>query len=448
MLMSTALATTAQAEDGLPTVPLSLAAATEMAIKARPELSLEIEKTKLAFSRVQQARGNFLPTLDFLASSSYIKSYDKFTGLDISARIEGQDISVTLDKNVPAYQLDDELSLGLNLYAGGRDRALLDEAVNNLQAARYQEVATIRKLRLEVTQAYWELKKAYLRYAMAKRALDIVRMETEVAATDHRVNRRSDVEYDAVVLTGLEKKVALQTMDRDCLRAFRHYLHVVGMENNDFPPTSEQIPLLIDEPGGETNSAVGMADHPDILRIGSEVQAVSQQVEAVKAENLPKLDFFARYSLIGRDSNSLWDAWGDSQSDTSIIGLKISINLFNGFRTEERINQAEAAVRMKRLQLVQKKRDLLEEENVRKAALEATEDQLSLAIARKILEETREKAAESQLQSGRISQLEYRQQVVNVENATNQVLIAKIDVTLDRNALELLVLSGMPWRWE
>ena len=432
---------TAAAEDSLPNVPLSLIAATEMAIKARPALSLESERAKLALSRVKQARGNFLPTLDFLASNSYVKSYDDFTGIDISARFTDQDISVTIDKNVPSYQLNDELSLAFNLYAGGRDRALLGEAVDNLQAARHQEGAMERKVRLEVARAYWGLKKAHIRYAMAKRELEVVRMEMLVAATEQRVDRRSEVEYDAVVLKGREKEVALKTIDRDCLRAFDHYLHVVGMEEKDFPPTSEQIPLLIDEPGGETNSAGGMADHPDILRLGSEVQAASQRVEAAKAENLPKLDFFARHSLIGRDSNSLWDAWGDSQSDTSTIGLKMSMNLFNGFRTEERINQAEAEVRMKRLQLVQKKRDLLEEENVRIAALEAAKDQLSLAIARKMLEETREKAAESQLQSGRISQLEYRQKVVNVENATNQVLIAKIDVILDCNALELLVLS-------
>jgi len=67
VLVSTGRATAAA--DGLPAVPLSLIEATDMAIKARPDLFLEIEKTKLAVSRVKQARGNFLPTLDFLATN-------------------------------------------------------------------------------------------------------------------------------------------------------------------------------------------------------------------------------------------------------------------------------------------------------------------------------------------------------------------------------------------
>ncbi len=440
VLVSTGRATAAP-EDGLPAVPLSLTAATELAIKARPELSLEIEKAKLALSKVQQARGNFLPTLDFLASNSYVKSYDNFTGIDISARIAGQDISVTIDKNVPSYQLNDELSLGLNLYAGGRDRALLGEAEDNLEAAHHQEGATLRKVRLEVARAYWELKKAHLRYSMAKRELELVRMEMEIAATEQRVDRSSEVEYAAVVLKGREKEVAVKIMDRDCLRAFDHYLHVVGMEDKGLLPSVEQIPRLTDDPDSETNSAGGIADHPDILRLGTELQAASERKEAAKAENLPKLDLFARQSLIGRDSNSLWDAWGDTQADNSMIGLRLSMNLFNGFKTMENINQAEAEVRIKRLQLVQKKRELAEAKNVRKTALETARDQLSLALTREKLEEAREKAAGSQLQSGRISQLEYRQRVANVETAADQVLMAKIDVALAGNALELLVLE-------
>ncbi len=333
------------------------------------------------------------------------------------------------------------MSLGLNLYAGGRDLALLDEAAENLEAALYQEGATLRKVRLEVARAYWELKKAHLRYAMAKRELELVRMEMEIAATEYRVDRRSEVEYAAVVLKGREKEVAVKTMARDCLRAFDHYLHVVGMEDKGLVFSAEQIPRLTDDPGSETNSAGGIADHPDILRLGTELQAAHARVEAAKSENSPKLDLVARHSLIGRDQSSLWDAWGDTQADNSMIGLRLSMNLFNGFRTEERINQAETEMRIKRLQLVQKKRELAEAENVRKTALETARDQLSLALARKKLEEAREMAAGSQLQSGRISLLEYRQKIVNVENAADQVLLAKTEVALAGNALELLVLE-------
>ncbi|MFH0785496.1 MAG: TolC family protein [Pseudomonadota bacterium] len=434
-------ATGGTVEDLQESVPLSLAEAMEMSIKARPELSLEIEKEGIALSKVQQVQGNFLPTLDFLASNSYVKNYDTFTGIDISARVADQNISVTIDKNSPPYQLSDELSLGLNLYAGGRDRALLGEALDNLEAARHKEGATLRKVRLEVANGYWGLKKAHIQYAMAKRGLEVVRMELQVAETEHRANRRSDVEYDAVMLKVREKELALKIIDRDCLRAFRHYLHVIGMEEKGMVSSSEQIPELTDNPDSEANIAVDLQDHPDIRRLNHEVKAASEREEAAKSENSPKIDLFAKHSFIGRDSSSLWDAWGDTQSENSLIGIKLSMNLFNGFRTQERINQAEAEVRIKRLQLVQKKREFVEAEHVRKTVLETANDELSLSLARKKLEVVREKVAGAEFQSGRISQLEFRQKVANVENAADAILLAKIDVALAGNALELMVLE-------
>ncbi len=423
-------------------LPVSLAEAIDMSIKARPDLPLEREKENLALSKVKQAQGNFLPTLDFLASNSYVKNYDTFTEIDISARVADQDISVTIDKNIPHFQLNDELRLDLNLYAGGRDQALLGEALDNLESARYQEEATLRKVRLEVANAYWGLKKAHIRYAIAKRGLEVARMERQVAETERQVNRKSDVEYDVVILKAREKEVALKIMDRNCLRALSHYLHVVGMEQEKgMVPSSELIPRLIDDPDIGLDSVESLPDHPDIMRQNHEVQAAFERQEVAQSENSPKIDLFAKHSFIGRDSSSLWDAWGDTQAENSMIGVKLSMNIFNGFRTEEKISQAETEVRIKRLQLVQKKRAIVEAEQVRKTALLTASDELSLAIERKILEAAREKAARAELQSGRISQLEYRKKVANLENADDEVLMAGIDVALAKNVLELMVLE-------
>jgi outer membrane protein TolC len=433
---------TVSAEEYVQThIPVALSEAIAMAIKGRPDFSIEIEKERLAQSRVKQARGNFLPTLDYLASSSYVKNYDSFTGMDISAKIIDQDISVTVNKDVPSYQLSDELNFGLNFYAGGRDRALLGEALDNLESARHQKGATLRKIQLEVAKSYWELKKAHIRFIKAKRELEIVRMEMKIAETEYQVNRRSEVEYNAVILKGREKEVTLKTMDRDCLRAFNHYLHVIGMEEKGMAFSSEQIPGLIEDPDNEVNSMEEKLYHPDILRLDMELKAASAREEVAQSENSPKIDLFMKHSFVGRDTSSLWDSWGDNQSENSIIGVKISMNLFNGFRTQERINQAAADVQIKRLQLVEKKKELAEVEYARETALEAANDTLFLALERKKLEEARERVARSQLQSGRVSQLEYKQKVVDVENVADEVMMARIDVALARNALKLMVLE-------
>jgi outer membrane protein TolC len=433
------LATATAAQEGF-VVPVHLAEAVDLALRQRPEQQRVMEKENIARSKVREARGNFLPTLDLSTASDYIKNFDTFTGIDISAQIAGQQVSVNIEKEVPAYELNGALDLVYNLYAGGRDSALLGEALHNLDAAGNQQAITRRKIRLEVANAYWGLKKAQIQYLMAKRALEVVRLEVQVAQTERGVDRQSDIAYAAVLLKASEKQVALRTADRQCVRAFGSYLHVLGLPEDTATASCEQISELADEPGGQTVIDGEPAMHPEILQLKSDLQAATQRKKAVKAENLPKIDFFAKYALIGRDPNTYLDSWRDAQSEYYMVGLKVSMNLYNGGRSRERIRQAETEQRIKRFELMEKERALAQERKARQTALETARDQLGLALARMKLERARQRAAAAGLQAGRISRLEYRQKTASAEDAADAATIDRIDMTVAQNALALMVL--------
>lgn len=435
------LSTTNAAALEEPAVPVHLAQAVELAIKGRPESNLALEKENIAQSSTKEARGNFMPTLDASGASAFIESFDTFSGIDISAQVAGQDIHVNMQKEVPAYELIGELDFLYNLYAGGRDSALLGEALNNLEAAGHQKAVTLRKIRLEVGNAYWGLKKAQVRYLMAQRALEVVRLKMQVAQTEHRLVRRPDVGYEAVLLEGREKEVSLRTADRDCLRAYSNYQYAVGLSEEIACASCAQLPALADTPDDKAEVDGQPPVHPEILRLKSDLQAASQRKKAANAENLPKFDFFAKYSLIGRENDAYLDVWGDAHSDYYKVGLQVTVNLFNGFRTWERVRQAEGELRVKRLELMEKERELAQKQKDRQTELEAARDQLSLALTRKELAQAQEKSAESELNSGRISQLEYRQKSADAENAADEAAMARIDVTVAANALALMVLE-------
>ncbi len=432
---------TSRAGEARPDVPVRLSDAVALAMKQRPELRLAFEKEHLAEAKIAEARGAFLPTLDFVGSNYYIKNFDTYTGIDISAQVAGQNIGVNVEKEVPAYQLVPELDFRYNLYAGGRDRALLKAARSDLESVGHEEGATRRKVRLDVADAYWGLKKAQIAYAMAKRALALVQLELSVAQTQHRVHRLSAVDYDAVLLKKQEKEVALRIADRDALQAFGRYRHVLGLPEETAVSAADAIPALLDAPDEETTPVAPMPEHPDILRLTSELQAASQQEEAAAAEAYPTVDFFANYALIGRDTGSLYGSWANTQSDYYSFGIKVTLNLYNGDRTRDRIREAESTVRVKRLELALKIRELTDTQRTLRTALDTARDQLFLAMARHRLEAAREKAARARLQSGRISDLAYRQSATDAADAGDKVTMARIDVTLARNALELMVLQ-------
>ena len=423
-------------------VPVHLAQATALAVDGRPELRLEIERQNIARSKVREARGNFYPSLDLSGSSDYIKNYDTFTGINISARIAGQDVAVNIQKEVPAYELNGELDLVYNLYAGGRDKALLGEAVDNLVSAGHQQAVTLRKIRLQVADAYWGLKKAQTQFAMAGRALEFERLQIKVAQTEHHLARRSDLAYEESLLAGREKEVALQRADRDCLRAYSSYRDALVLPEELTAVTScEQIPRLADDPDPSQCLEAPEEVHPEIQQLKSDILAAREREKAARAENAPKLDLFAKYALIGRDPDAYLDAWRDASSEYYMVGLKVSMNLFNGGKSRERIRQAEGERRVKRLELTEKERALVQARQERLAALQNARDALSLALARLDLERARERVAKTRLQSGRISELAYRQTATSAEDAADRVALARIDVAMAANAMALMVLQ-------
>ncbi len=421
------------------TLPLHLSDATAMAMKLRPELRLENEKQHQARSRVKETRGNFLPALDLTGSSSYIKNYDSFTGIDISARIAGQDVVVNVEKEVPPYLLNSELDLSYNLWAGGRDSALLGKALSRLESEKYSISIAGRKIRLEVARAYWNLKKAKLHFLMAKGAFAAAQMEMRAAEKKHQLARLSDMAYDAALLKNREKRIGLKTADRDCLHSFTRYLRVLGIADDGGISSAEQVPALADDPDDGNNGEKEASVHPELLKIKTEIQADNEQRKVALSSNYPTIDFFARYALIGRDSHTYFDSWTNLQSDEYVVGIKITLNLFNGWRTEERIDQAETEVRMKQLQLQEKERQLAEAAADKKTALEEAKDQLVLAMAREKLKEAERITALSEFQAGKISELDYRQKGLAAQDAVDEVTLARIDVVLADDALNLLV---------
>ncbi len=423
-------------------IPLDLASATHLAMGLRPELRLEEEKRRIAQSKVREAKGNFLPTLDLSGSSSYIKNYDTFTGIQVSAQIAGQDVTADVEKDVEPYELNGRLALSYNLYGGGRDKALLGKAKGNLQAERYSRDIAAKKLRLEVANAYWGLKKAKLRYLMAKRDFEVAQLKMTVATTKHRLNRLSDAEYEAELLELREKEVALRTADRTCLQAFRQYLHVLGFTTGDHIASSAQVPALTDAPVTDDTIGHQASSHPELLKLESDIQAERQQKKVAQAANYPSVDFFADYDLVGRDPSSYSDSWTSLRSQDYMFGIKLTVNLYNGGRTQEQIRQAEAEVRVKQLQLKQKERQLAEEATAREAELATAKDNLAVAEARAKLKRSLFKIARRKFQSGRISKLAFRQQASATKNALDELTIARIDVVLAQTSFDLLVVEG------
>ncbi len=209
-------------------IPLSLNEAIRQALDHRLDVRMEETNLQIAQTKINEARGIFLPTLDLVTDTQRVKNYDLFSSVDISATVLGQPLSVSVTNNVPQYQTSAALETNWNIYAGGSDNARLDEMQANDNAAQAQRDITRQNVILEVATAYWALRKAQIEQAQAVRAAALARDEAQFAATQYEQGRLSEIDKQTKLLKATESELQEKQAQRNLHERISAFLSALG----------------------------------------------------------------------------------------------------------------------------------------------------------------------------------------------------------------------------
>lgn len=171
----------------------------------------------------------------------------------------------------------------------------------------------------------------------------------------------------------------------------------------------------------------------------AQVEAARANHRATKADYLPKIDFSVSSLSIGRSEESQNDAFSDIHKDSDIVKLEIKWNLFDGFRTSQRVSRAHANQIKSQLELEQKRIALYKEKNDKDITLRITLDALSIAEKELSLTKHRGLIDRKKLEMNKISTMDYKASIIVQENAEANLTMAKFDVTLAE--LEYITIS-------
>lgn len=112
-------------------------------------------------------------------------------------------------------------------------------------------------------------------------------------------------------------------------------------------------PIVLTDQEITINSAThiddnGFANRGDIRVLRANMDAARQNMVVAKSTNLPSLTLLGNWQIQGQDDNLEFSRWKFPQS--SFVGIGLNIPLFNGFRREARIKQANVAAQQAALQ--------------------------------------------------------------------------------------------------
>ncbi len=444
-------------EEGAPAVRrLSVEDAVNLALSGNRDLLAARMGLREAEERVSEAWGNVYPSIDLSASFTRNVSptvnflpaqiFDPTAGPDdyIGVRFGADNqwnSTITIDQ--PLFRPSVFVAVG----AAGRFERLQEEVVRGLthqvvtrvrlafyQALLAQEQVRLTRNSLRRVREALEETRALNRAGLASE-YDVLRLEVEAANLEPNVRRAENAVKQAMRQLAVE--LDLPQGEEVVLEGSLADIDLEAPESNEGANRA-----LLEFSGYR---GVGAPDAEDAVRAAMELRSDIRQLELnedlrrtelrlEQVQYLPEISLFGNYIIQAQDNGSPnFFARGEGQRAYSrLVGVRVSIPIFQGFRRDARIDQKRALVRQAE---AQSERGLdLAAAQVRNLVEAAEEAYLRARAQRLAVEQARRgfEIASAQYREGLSSQLELtdaevalRQSEFNYAQAVYDYLVAR-----------------------
>jgi outer membrane protein len=405
---------------------LTLAEAVDLALCHNPQLKSAWAAIRVQAAALGQARAAYLPT--FAVSASRQHSRQSQSG----ATPDATSISSTLLS----------ANLGWRLFDfGGRDagarsaQALLDAALANHDAS-------LQKVLAGVVQAYFDAQTAQASWQSRRR------QEAMAAAMLHTVQRRelggAVAQTDTLQATTALARASLERSRADgaSRKALALLVSLLGI------PTASRLALADDlhDPDDALRRKLdswleeAQARHPALLAARSQLASARDNLVQTRSEGLPTLDFSGALYRNGRPNQGVMQ---DTQE--TVVGITLSIPLFDGFSRSYKVRGAQAQAEQKEADLRDMEQQVLLE--VVKAHADASAALANLAASKSLLAAAGE--AHESVQRKYERDAADIQDLLATQSALNDAQQERIRCLAEwRSAkLRLLAMAGRLGRW-
>ena len=360
-----------------------------------------------AQQKLPQARAGLLPVISLNGSDTYNNAHAEFAGAaPVSRDVHTQTWSLQLTQ--PIYR-------GQNIYA-------YSESTYGVEQARAQYAMAEQDLVLRVTQAYFDVLVAQGSLEMAEVQLQAAEEQQKLAKrgfdsgvhaiTDvHEANSRADLARSQKIAVSNELESKHAELER-----------FVGQETKLL--AALKLDSVVPKPKPENSrewTEYARENNPAVLAPKAAVGVAEASVYKNRAEYAPSLDLVASYGKNYASGNVSSPTDYESRTESTQIGMQLSVPLYSGGGTNSRVKEAIANVGRSRAEY---------ELARRKSATEAK--QAYAAVMNGLAQiEALESAVESSRSSVKGNQVGYKLGIhmnIDVLNAQQQLYTAQRDL--------------------
>ena len=313
--------------------PLTLIEVIDLALCANPQVQAAWAAVKVSAAGVGEARAAWLPTANATLTQQTTR-----------AAYPGSPAADTKSSGHTVYA-----SVSWRLLDFGARAASGEAAARTLEAALASHDAALQKALDNVVQAYFDA-------LTARASMEVRRDATQLAQLTFDATLRRETSGASPVGDTLQARAALAKARLAAQRAtgdYRKALSVV-MYAAGLPPEG-QLQLAEEQEAPHDDAVADLAQwlaeaaasHPAILAAKAQLRAAEANVEVVRAQGLPTLEVTGHFYQNGYPNQGMQS----TRSNTTTVGLALTIPLFDGFTRTYQVRRAQAQVEQSRAQL-------------------------------------------------------------------------------------------------
>jgi len=297
--------------------PLSLLDVVDRALCHNPQTREVWANARAQAALVGVAQSAYLPSLNLSASQSRNRN----------------------DARTPERYTQKNASLTLSylLFDFGARAATLENARQLLAAAAATQDSTVQSVFLAALQAYYQTQAGEAALAAARESEKAAQESFNAADARYKVGSATPADRLQAQTAYSQASLVRIQAERDLKNAQGTLANVIGSDAYRPPVLVPAAPVGTPDKGlvKDVEALVGEARkrRPDLLAAEAQYQAAQANVDAVRAAGLPTLSLSA---------GPAYQDLGGIASNTSAIGVTVSIPLFSGFSTTYKVRNAEA----------------------------------------------------------------------------------------------------------
>jgi len=312
---------------------------------------LDVEKAEEA---VNEAFGYALPSFDLSANFSHFLSKPKMAFPDFEALLTNATYNILFNEGVlpqdnskflPMESKLQSFSQTNNFEASAQvTQILFNSAVfRGIGASQIYLDLSKEQLKAKTTEVVFNVKQAFYGALLTKQMLEITKA-TLANAEENLKNVKSYFEQGLtsefemmqaeVMVENIRPKVyELENLYKDTLNKLKL---VIGIEQNselnvtgEINYTNKEVPEIDDA------LSIALSKNYDISSLKVKKQIDEEFIALDRSEYWPQLAAFGNYTYAGSS-----DSWDFQNYSATTVGLSFSINIFNGGRTQNKVDQS------------------------------------------------------------------------------------------------------------